>query len=83
MPRNAWEFKGTFLVKNAKILIFWHKNFLKQFFTQIKTSVDLYDVANKLHKTVFEYCRKCAFYAILKKVKFPKISTSFPKTLLN
>ena len=29
MPRNAWEFKGTFLVKNAKILNFWHKLFLK------------------------------------------------------
>ena len=27
MPGNAWEFKGTFLVKNVKTLNFWHKPF--------------------------------------------------------
>ena len=32
MPRNAWEFKGTFLVKNAKILIFGIKISLNDFY---------------------------------------------------
>ena len=66
MPGNVWEFIDTFLVKNVKTLIFWHKPFLERPFTQIKLPVDLYDVANKLNKIGFESCRKCAFYAIQK-----------------
>ena len=74
MLRNAMEYIGTFLVKTIKILIFWHKPFLKSPFTRQKFPFDLYDVANKQHKPVFESCRKCAFYAVLKK---SEISSNF------
>ena len=81
MPWNPGNSKPLFLVKNVKTSIFLHNPFLKRPFTQIKFPADLYDVANKLNKLVFESCRKCALYAISKKVKFPQIATNFSKTL--
>ena len=76
MPWNAWEFKATLFGEKCQNI-----DFLKRPFTQIKFPADLYDVANKLNKLVFESCRKCALYAISKKVKFPQIATNFSKTL--
>ena len=39
MPGSAWEFIGTFLVQNVKILFFLHKHFLKRPLTQITMSI--------------------------------------------
>ena len=82
MPRNAIEFIGTCLVKNVKILIFFTDLSYKALLPSLKFPFDLYDVANKLGKPVFESCRKCAFYAVFKKGKVPQISTSFFKNNL-
>ena len=57
------EFIGTFLVKTVRIF-FGINLSSKAFLPRQKFLFDLYDVANKLHKPVFEFCRKCAFYAV-------------------
>ena len=81
MPRNAIEFIGTCLVKNVKILIFFTDLSYKALLPRQKFPFDLYDVANKLGKPVFESCRKCAFYAVFKKGKFLKFLPVFSKTI--
>ena len=84
MPRNAWEFKGTFLVKNAKILIFWNKNSLKRFFYPDKNFQLIFIMLQiNCTKHFFNIPENVLFMQFKKKVKFPKISTSVSKTFLN
>ena len=78
MPRNAWEFKGTSLVKNAKILIFWHKKFLKTIFYPDKNFQLIFMMLQiNCTKHFLNIAENVPFMQFKKKGNFPKISTSF------
>ena len=75
------EFIGTYLVKTIKMLIFWHKTFLKTHFTKKKKFHLIFMMLQIDYTNQFLNLAENMLFMHFKKVKFPQISTRFSKTL--